>query len=250
MSKSRDYYEIDLMQIFHTLWHRKWVIFLAAVLGGALLFSFSAFLVTPKYEAQAMLYVNNSNISVGGASFSISNADLIAAQHLVDTYIVILNSRSVLNEVINDARLEYDYEELKDMLSAKPVNKTEIFSITVTSDSPREAELIANTIVEVLPGKISDIVDGSSVRTVDYAVIPTEKAYPSITKFTAMGVLLGFLVSCFILIIRMLTDTLIHNEDYLMETYGLPVLAVIPNLFDDSKFDYYSAYETRTGVTR
>lgn len=250
MIKSGDYYEIDLVQIFHALWHRLWVIILAAILGGAAMFSCAAFLITPKYEAQAMMYVNNSSISVGGTSFSISNAELTAAQNLVDTYIVILNSRATLNEVISDAGLDYSYLELKEMLSAEAVNNTEIFSITITSESPREAALIANTIVEVLPDKIANVVDGSSVRTVDYAVIPAEKAFPNITKFTAIGVLLGIVISSMILIIRLLSDTLIHDEDYLMETYKLPILAVIPDLFDDGKIGYYSAYEKKTGVTK
>lgn len=243
MPNSNDYYEIDLMQIFHILWHRLWVIILAAIVGGALLFSYATFLITPKYEAQAMMYVNNSGISLGGTEFSISNAELTAAQSLVDTYIIILNSRTTLNEVIRDADLDYSYQELRNMLSAEAVNNTEVFRITITSESPKEAERIANTIVDILPARISDVVDGSSVRTVDFATIPSEKASPDITRFTAIGILLGIIAACMVLIIRSLTDTLIHNEDYLTETYELPVLAVIPDLFHGGKADYYSAYE-------
>lgn len=248
MSNSRDYSEIDVMQIFQALWHRLWVIILSAILGGAILFSYATFLITPKYEAQAMMYVNNSSISVGGTSFSISNAELTAAQSLVDTYIIILNSRATLNAVISKADLDYSYKELKEMLSAESVNNTEVFSITITSEDPQEAELIANTIVDVLPGKISDVVDGSSVRTVDFAVVPSEKASPNITMFTAIGILIGVAASCMLLIIKLLGDTLIHNEDYLTDTYELPVLCVVPNLYDGGKSDYYSSYETKTEV--
>ena len=46
-----------------------------------------------------------------------------------------------------------------------------------------------------------------------------------------------------ILIIQMLSDTLIHDEDYLINTYELPVLAVVPNLNRDSSEGYYGAYE-------
>ena len=250
MSKSTDYYEIDLTQIFHALWHRLWAIILAAVIGGGALFSYAAFLITPLYEAEALMYVNNSSFSLGSTSFSISSSELTAAKTLVDTYIVILKTRSTLNEVIREADLNYSYQELSEMIGSEPVNNTEIFSIKVTSDSPQEAELIANTIAEVLPNKIADIVDGSSVRVVDYAIIPAEKASPNITLFTAIGVLIGIVLACMIIIIREMMDTQIHSEDYLIQTYKLPVLAVIPDLFDSKNAGYYAAYETGTPATK
>ena len=245
MGKSNEYYEIDLFQLLRALWRKAWAIVLSAVIGGGVAFSYAAFLVTPLYEAEAMMYVNNSSFSVGSTSFSISNAELSAAQSLVDTYIIILNSRATLNEVITEAGVDYSYKELKGMLSSESVNGTEVFSITITSDDPQEAELIANAIVDVLPDKIADVVDGSSVRVVDYAVIPSEKASPNITMFTAIGMLLGVAISCMVMIILLASDTLIHNEDYLMGTYDLPVLAVIPDLFDGSNDGYYSAYKSR-----
>lgn len=250
MSKSNDYYEIDLNQILHALWHRLWAIILAAVIAGGALFSYAAFLITPLYEAEALMYVNNSSFSLGSTSFSISSSELTAAQSLVDTYIVILKTRTTLNEVIQEANLDYSYKELSEMITSEPVNNTEIFSVKVTSDSPQEAELIANTIAKILPNKIADIVDGSSVRVVDYAIVPAEKASPSITLFTAIGVLIGIVLACMIIIIREMMDTQIHSEDYLIQTYKLPVLAVIPNLFDSSDAGYYTAYETTHGTKK
>ncbi|MDD3228840.1 MAG: Wzz/FepE/Etk N-terminal domain-containing protein [Oscillospiraceae bacterium] len=236
--------EINLTQIFKALWHRLWAIILAAVIAGGALFSYAAFFVTPLYEAQALLYVNNSSFSLGSTSFSISSSELTAAQSLVDTYIVILKTRTTLNEVIEKAGVDYSYEELSEMIASEPVNNTEVFSIKVTSDSPQEAESIANTIAEILPNKIADIVDGSSVRVVDYAVVPAEKASPNITLFTAIGVLIGIVLACMLIIIREMMDTQIHSEDYLIQTYKLPVLAVIPDLFDSNSAGYYAAYES------
>ena len=66
-------------------------------------------------------------------------------------------------------------QKLKGMIQTESVNETEVFSITVTCDDPHEAEHIANTIARVLPDKISNVVEGSSVRVVDYAVVPSGK---------------------------------------------------------------------------
>ena len=243
MNKSNDEYEIDLMRLMKALLKNAWVIILAAVLAGGAAFGYARFLIAPSYESEALLYVNNSSFSVGSTSFSISSSELSAAQSLVDTYLVILNTRSTLNEVIREAELDYSYEDLKKMISSHPVNSTEVFSITVTSHDPKEAENIANTIAEVLPDKIADIVDGSSVRIVDYAVIPSKKASPSITKYTAMGIMLGGIIACAAVVIRELMDTQIHSEEYLLQTYDLPLLAVIPDLADKNSSGYYTSYQ-------
>ncbi len=237
---SNEFYELDLLQWLQALWHRAWAIVLAAVIGGGAAFSFASFLITPKYEAEALMYVNNSSFSVGSTSFSISNSELSAAQSLVDTYIIILNSRTTLNSVIKEAKLDYSYSELKEMLRAEAVNGTEVFSVKVTSDDPAEAELIANTITHVLPHTIADVVDGSDVRIVDYAVIPSAKASPNVTVYTAIGFLIGFVLMCLVITIQEMTDTLIHSEDYLLETYKLPVLAVVPDLINNKSKGYYS----------
>ena len=230
MEKSSEYYEIDLMQLLGRLWQKVWVIVSAAVIGAVAAFIVAAFVIPPKYEAQALMYVNNSSFSVGSTKLSISSAELSAAQSLVDTYIVILNSRPTLLEVIYDTKVDYDVDELEEMISAEAVNNTEVFKITVTDKDPKEAELIANAIVDILPGRIADIVDGSSVRTVEWAVVPSEKSSPNITLFTLIGLLAGTAVSVMVLIIMMVNDTQIHNEDYLTRTYDLPILAVIPSL--------------------
>ena len=67
------------------------------------------------------------------------------------------------------------------------MNSTEVFSIEVTSADPQEAEKIANTIAELLPDRIAEIVDGSSVRIVDYAIVPSHKSSPSLSRYTMLG---------------------------------------------------------------
>lgn len=241
MQKSDEYYEIDILKLLKALWHKLWVILLSAILLGVGAFTFSTHFIAPTYEAQALMYVNNSSFTVGNTSFSISTSELTAAQNLVDTYIVILKTRTTLNEVIKKAELDYSFEELKAMISSAAVNNTEVFGIKVTSKSPEEAELIANTIAQILPSKIAAVVEGSSVRIVDYAVLPGQKVAPNITKITAMGLLLGVFLSCAVIVIYSLLDTKIHSEAYLMQTYDLPVLAVIPDVFPIKSKSAYEA---------
>ena len=246
-NRKKDDIEIDLLHLMKVLWHRAWAIVLAMLLGGGAAFAYTCYLVTPLYQASALMYVNNSSITVGSTSVSLS--DLSASQTLVDTYIVILKTRLTLNEVIERAGLDYSYEELCGMISASPVNSTEIFEITVTSPSPEEAEHVANTIVRVLPEKISEVMDGSSVRTVDYAVRPTGKSSPSFTMNVALGLLIGMVFSCGVIVLLDLLDEQIRDEEYLTQTFGLPVLAAAPDLVKSgtsSRYGY-SGYHAAVG---
>lgn len=233
---------IDLLKLAGALWHRAWAIILAVILFGGAAFSYAYFLVTPLYESSALMYVNNSSFSVG--STAISLADLNASKSLVETYLVIMKTRMTLNEVIKQAQLDYTYEELRNMVDASAVNETEVFQITVTSADPQEAEIIANTIVEILPEKIAQIMDGSSARVVDYAVVPSQKSSPSITKYTAIGMALGFIVSCGVIILIELLDEQIRSGDDLTKTYELPLLASIPDLMAAKGHSGYGAYYT------
>ncbi len=246
MENEKDTIEIDLLALARAVWKRVWLVIAAVLVCGAAAFSYAKFLITPLYEAKALMYVNNSSISVGSASFSISSGELSAAQSLVKTYIVIMQSRQTLNEVIEQADLPYTYEELLPMVTAAPVNDTEIFEITVTDADPQEAELIANTIADVLPDKISDIVEGSSVRVVDYAVVPVYPVSPSVTKYAMMGVLLGGVLSVGVIVLMELLNESIRSEDYLIQTYNLPVLAVVPTMEHVEKhYQQNIAYQQR-----
>ena len=243
MNEKDQVYEIDLLQLAKVLWKNAYKIVIYALIAGIIALGVSMYLITPKYSADCMFYVNNSTFSVGSSNFSISSQDITASQSLVDTYIVILNSRSTLNEVIAKAQLDTNVKGLSDMITASAVNGTEVFKVTVTTESPEESKLIANTIAEVLPNKVSGIIEGSSVRIVDYAVKPSVKSSPSITKNTAIGLVIGGFLSAFVIIIRHLFDDVVRTEEFLTSNFDIPMLAIIPNLTAGKDKGYYKKYK-------
>lgn len=243
---------IDLLELAKAIWKNILAIALVAVLVGSAAFAYTAFLVEPEYQATASLYVNNSSFSLGSTSFSISSSELSASNSLVSVYIYILNSRTTMEDVIKQADLTYTPEELSKMVEAKGVNSTGAFEVTVTSTDPAQAELIANTIAKVLPDRISEIVDGSSVRIVDYAIIPSHRSGPSMVKNTAIGILAGAFVSIAWVVARFLLDDkskmMIQTVDELRTMYpDIMVLAMIPDMrVSDKKNGYYSNYYEQT----
>ena len=194
--------EIDLGRIFHAVLSRLWIIMIVSVIGAAIMFAATRFLITPLYQSSAMFYVNNNSLSVGNTSLSISSSDLVTSRGLVDSYIVILNTKETLNEVLDQADSDLSYGALKGMISAGAVSETEIFRVTVTSPDPAEAERLADAIAEVLPDRIGMIIEGSSAKIVDTAVKPSAPSSPSYSRNVMIGFILGFLFSAGLVVIR------------------------------------------------
>ena len=248
MNKHNDEIEIDLLQLFRALWRKALVIILVAVLLASAVFAYTLFFVSPTYVAKASIYVNNSSFSFGSTSFSISSSELSASNSLVNTYIYILKSRTTLEDVIALGNLRYSYEQLSKMVTTKAVSGTAAFDVIVRSSNPMEAEQIANLFAQVLPERIAEIVDGSSVRIVDYAIIPAHRSTPSYIKNTMIGFLVGAVLAAGLVIIRYLineqNDTVIHSVDELRELYpDIKVLSMIPDMrLSEKKGYYYSSY--------
>lgn len=235
------YFEIDLLRLVKAIWSRIWIVIIACVICAGAAFSYARFLVTPLYQAHVMMYVNNSSFSLGSTSFSFNASELAAAQSLVDTYSIILKTHTTLDEVIERLGMDMTYEQLSSRVSARSENGTEIFRITVTMRDPYQAAEVANTIAKVLPAKVANIVEGSSVRTVDPAFVNTHKVSPNISRYVMLGLLAGAVVSSACIILFELMDDQIHDEEMLTAASNIPVLASVPDL-RKSKSDIYGKY--------
>ena len=117
-TKKDEVIEIDFKRLLDAVVRKAWLVGIVAVLCAVLTFLGTFLFVTPLYESSAIFYVNNNALSVGDASFSLSTGDISAAKSLVDSYIVILKTRTTLNDVIDYAGVDRSYGELKGMISA------------------------------------------------------------------------------------------------------------------------------------
>lgn len=224
-NENREVFEINLKRIFQVLWKRAWMVLLAGVLVGAVCVSYSWFFITPTYSAKAQMYVNNNY--VGSPGFS--QSQIAAAQSLADTYMVFMQSHSVLDKVVEETGLGYTYGQIRSMLSATTVNETEVFEIRVTCTNYKHAEIIANKIAEVLPDIISGVVVGSSVRVLDWAVENPNPVGPNHQKYLMIGFFLGAVLCALIVVVLDVLDTSITSEEYLQQAYpNIPLLAVVP----------------------
>lgn len=232
--------EIDIQHLTGAILQKFWLIVLAALLGALIAFLGTFFFVTPQYESSAMFYVNNNSLSVGEASLSLTSSDITASKSLVDSYIVIMQTRASLVDVIDYAGVDRTYDELTRMISASAVNSTEIFKVVVTSPDPLEAEKIANAIAYILPKRIASIIEGTSAKVVDAAVVAARPSSPNYMVNIFVGFALGVTLAVSYIILRAVFDTTIHGEEDITMCTGHPILASVPDMDAPSKGSYYS----------
>lgn len=237
-NKSGESKDISLQRLLALLLHKSWIIGLAALVSAVVAFAGTYYLVAPTYQSSAMFYVNN-NISIGSASVSIESGDITAAKSLVQSYIVILNTRETITDIIDYAGVDRTYGEVKNMISASAVNATEIFKVVVTSEDPAEALKIAEAIAYILPSRIGGIIEGTSAKVVDHPVKASGPSGPDYTRNTIMGLLAGLLLSVVAIALYGIFDVTIRDEEDVEQSCTHPVLAAVPDMMARSKGGYY-----------
>lgn len=226
---------VDLKRLWWAICKKLPLIIAVSILCGALSLAGTIFLMTPKYQSSALFYVNNNNFSLGDTEVSISSGDISASKSLVKSYIVILNSRESLLDVIDYSGVNRTYGQLKEMISAAAVDSTEIFRVTVTSPDPVEAEQIANAIAHVLPKRIAGVIEGTSAKVVDHAIVPSAPSSPNRAQNTILGLIVGLILSAGIVALVELFDVTIKTEEDISQCCAYPVLAAVPAMGADAK---------------
>lgn len=231
-------FEIDLRRILAALMNSIWIVVLVGAVFAAACFSYAYFFIAPTYSANVKMYVNNSFNDDPG----ISSSQISAAQNLAHTYMTILVSRNVLDDVAEQSGLPYTYGQIREMIDSQSLNGTEVFQVKVTCSNYKHAAIIANAIADVLPDKVEQIVDGTSVRVVDRAVESSSRIGPDYVRYGLMGAIAGIALTVMIVVVVDITDTTIVSEDYLTHVYSkTPLLVVIPDT-ETAKSSYYKGY--------
>lgn len=223
---------LNLREFGSLLLRRIWMVVLCVALMGAATFVYTKTSVTPMYEAKISAYVNNRTYKE--ADF-VSSQDLAVAIRLAGTYANIIQSDRVLEKVIAETGIKATPEQLRSLVRAEAVEESELFHVTVTTSNPQLSADIANKIAEIAPGEISDIIEGSSAKIIDYAKPPKSPSSPNVTRNTLLGLFLGAIIGLCIVFLEMILDTRVKNEDDLLRIMQLPILGVIPDLTGEKK---------------
>ncbi|WP_333673857.1 YveK family protein [Streptococcus parasuis] len=215
--------EIDVLSLLRTIWRKKFLILLTAILTTGLAFAYSAFLVTPQYDSTTRLYVVNQSSDDGAG---ITNQDLQAGSFLVKDYKEIILSQDVLKNVTTTLGITDDIEEK--ITVDIPVD-TRILSITVRDSDPNQAATIANTLRDEAAKKIIEVTKVSDVTTLEAALPAENPSTPQTKRNLVLGFVAGaFLATALVIVLVVLDDRVKRPQD-IEEGLGMTLLGVVPH---------------------
>lgn len=219
----REEVEIDLLDLFYYYRSKIVWIIVAFLIGAVIAGLVTQFAITPKYTATSTMYmVSSSSGSV------VDLTDLNIGESLSSDYIELIKTRPIIEDVIADQGLDYEYEDVLDMLDLSVVADTRIIKIAVTSPDPREAMNISNELATKAEEQLPKLMDAPKPNIAEEAILPVEKSSPSLTKNVMIGALLCLLlVLAFLTVMYLMDDTLQSAED-VEKHFGIMPLTVVP----------------------
>lgn len=221
--RENDEIEIDLLELINVLLGRLWIILNAGLFTALVCFAVSKFVLTPYYESTTKIYILNKTDNT-----SVTYSDVQMGTQLTKDYAELINSRYVLEEVIQKLSMNEDYKSLLKKVSVSTPTDTRIVSITVEDTDPVQAMNTANCIREVAGEHIQNVMDIEAVNVVETANMPTEKAGPSVMKWTLIGGTVGVFLLCVIILVQYLLDDTIKSSEDVERYLDLSTLALIP----------------------
>ncbi|HGJ9434725.1 TPA: capsular polysaccharide biosynthesis protein [Streptococcus pneumoniae] len=219
--------EIDVLQLFRSLWKRKLVILLVAIITSSVAFAYSTFVIKPEFTSTTRIYVVNRD---QGEKSGLTNQDLQAGTYLVKDYREIILSQDVLEEVVSDLKLDLTPKGLANKIKVTVPVDTRIVSISVKDKQPEEASRITNSLREVAAEKIVAVTRVSDVTTLEEARPATTPSSPNVRRNTLFGFLGGAVVTVIAVLLIELLDTRVKRPEDVEDVLQIPLLGLVPDL--------------------
>lgn len=221
-----DEMEIDLIEILYALKKRALII-LAALLAGALIAGvYTKLMITPLYSATSTVLVISKETTLT------SIADLQFGSQLTKDYSMLITSRSVLEEVLDNLGLDMGYGTLKGNVSINNPSETRILQITVTNPDPQLAKELADELASVSSEYIGDKMEVVPPKIIEEAEVPAAQTSPSMSRNVMLGALAGLVLSAGVVILMTIMNDSIRLEDDIERYLNIPTLASIPDRKD------------------
>ena len=229
--------EINLLELTMELVTRWKRIVILVILTAGIGFGASKFLMETRYQSTSLLYVFTKSTSIT------SLADLQMGTNLTNDYKVVITGRPVLEQVIENLKLEETYRSLQERISVTNPQDSRILEITVTDTSSKRAKAIADELADLSAGFISDKMGQDAPSVIQYGYADENPAAPNIKRNTLIAGLLGFLLAVASIVLPFIFHDTILTEEDVQKKLGLQILGVLPE--EEAEADRRRNYRKR-----
>lgn len=220
---------IDLGRLFFAVRKKIWLILVVGLLGACGAAGYTKLFVTPTYTSTSTMLVLTKETTLA------SLADLQLGSQLTKDYTVLINSRPVLEQVIENLNLDMDYKSLRESITIDNPVDTRILTLSVVQSDPEMAKAVVDELAKVSSAYIGDKMEVTPPKIVEEGEFPVYKTSPNMRKNVMLGFLVGAVLIAGIVIALELLDDTVKNEDDIERYLGIPTLAVVPDVSTDKK---------------
>lgn len=219
--------EIDLREIAGLLLSRLWLLILSGVIIGAASGFVTRMTYVPTYTSTADLYI------IGNSGLSSALMDITSLQigsQLTKDYMVLLESRPVIEQVVENLELDMTYEEIVEsgIITIDNPDNTRILKVSVTTEDPKLSKKIVNNLIRVGKKRIAEVMQAPEPNIVDDGVTGVLSEGSHFVRNIALGAIVGAFLAGFIVVVTYLMDDTIKSSEDLEKYLGLNTLGTIP----------------------
>ena len=239
--------EITISDILKMLKAHVKLIIIITLLGGVLLYLYSAYMITPMYTTSTLLYLTNSEVLPGETEHTESATaasgeekksganDIVISARIAQVCQTLFKTDLMMNKIIEYLDLSISPGALKGMISVTMVDDTQFLRVCVTSASPELAAKIANAIPEAGQALYKVFFPYGKIITADKANVPTAPSSPDVKMNTLYGLGGGLVLALVLAFVLEVIDTTVKPGDDLYKMYDIPVFAGIADIEAEGK---------------
>lgn len=211
----------DILEVIKK--HLSLIVILTLLFGAIAAFA-TAFLMTPQYEANTQVLVSQAEDTE-----SVNNQDIQASLQLINTYRDIIKSPTVLDDVVTNLDLNQATSELSNQITVSNQDQSQVLTVTVTDESPQNAETIANEVATVFQTRVAEVMNVDNVSILAPADVGEDPSpvSPQPLINIAIGLILGALLGLGIAFLSAFLDKRVTTEEELQKHLDLPVLGTV-----------------------
>ena len=221
--------EIDLLQLWNAVRHRIWLVLLAGFIVADIAFAITKFLITPMYSSSATMLVVTKETTLS------SLADLQLGSQLTNDYEILISSRPVLQQTVEELNLDISYKRLRSMITISNPNDSRMLIISTMQPDPELAKSVVDTVAQISSEYIAEKMEVTAPKIIEEGEVPIFQSSPNLLRNTAIGGMLGIIAAVFLICVAVILNDSIQTEDDIERYLQLPVLAVVPDKSGSSR---------------
>lgn len=222
---------INLKQKLALLWQKRILVLIITIV-------FALFGILFFYKFDMTKNKASTTLILGKTSFSVNNIENVETivsknieinESLISTYLELIRSNNLLQQVKNNLKLEMSIGDLNKNISAKRISKTDLIQITAKHADSKIATDIVNELTELFSKKVEEIYHVNHIYTIDTAISSERSNTIRVVKNIILFTIVGFVISSLSILVKNIFDTTIKTEKDIEEETGLKTLISIQN---------------------